>query len=87
MSDKTIKIIDGDTEAEFPLMEGSEGPSTINISSLYSKLGYFTYDPGFMSTASCQSTITYIDGDKGILRYRGYDIEDLAENFGKTNRL
>jgi len=80
MSDKTIKIIDGDTEVELPLMEGSEGPATVNISSLYSELGYFTYDPGFMATASCQSTITYIDGDKGILRYRGYDIEDLAEN-------
>jgi citrate synthase len=82
MSKKTIKVIDPntDTEIEFPLIEGTEGPSTINISSLYKDLGYFTYDPGFMSTASCQSNITYIDGDKGILRYRGYAIEDLAAN-------
>ena len=81
MSNKTIKIIDNTTgtEAEFPLIEASEGPATIDISNLYNELGYFTYDPGFMSTASCQSTITYIDGDKGILRYRGYAIEDLAE--------
>lgn len=82
MSDKIIRIIDPGTgrEKEFPLIEGTEGPATINISSLYEDLGYFTYDPGFMSTASCKSTITYIDGDQGILRYRGYAIEDLAEN-------
>ena len=82
MAERMVKIIDpvAGVEKEFPLMQGTEGPATINISSLYKELGYFTYDPGFMSTASCESTITYIDGDEGVLRYRGYAIEDLAEN-------
>jgi len=82
MANKTIIISDPSTgvEKEFPLMQGTDGPGAINISSLYKELGYFTFDPGFMSTASCESAITYIDGDKGILRYRGYAIEDLAEN-------
>lgn len=52
---------------------------TIDIRSLYKELGYFTYDPGFMATASCWSKVTYLDGDKGILEYRGYPIEQLAE--------
>jgi citrate synthase len=64
---------------EFPMYDGTEGPSVIDISKLYSDTGYFTFDPGFMSTASCESKITFIDGDKGILRYRGYDIDVLAE--------
>ncbi len=71
-------IIDGKTY-EFPILQGKEGPSTIDISSLYTQSGYFTYDPGFLSTAACKSSITYIDGDEGILRYRGYDIDVLAE--------
>src|SRR6185437_7109961 len=62
-----------------PVHSGTEGPSVIDISKLYAETGYFTYDPGFMSTASCESKITYIDGDQGILRYRGYDIDVLAE--------
>ncbi len=64
----------------FPILESVEGPNVVDISKFYTDTGYFTYDPGFMSTASCESKITYIDGDKGILRYRGYDIADLAEN-------
>ncbi len=64
---------------EFPIMEGSVGPSVVNISNLYAATGQFTYDPGFTSTASCESTITYIDGDEGILLYRGYPIGQLAE--------
>lgn len=82
MTEQTIKIINPSTgtEKSFPVMPGSEGPSTIDISSLYNELGYFTFDPGFMSTASCESAITYIDGDKGILSYRGYYIDQLAEN-------
>ncbi|TNF97655.1 MAG: citrate synthase [Gammaproteobacteria bacterium] len=82
MANKTIKLTDQSSgeEFEFPLIEGVEGPMTIDISSLYKKTGYFTYDPGFLATASCQSTITFIDGDEGILRYRGYDIANLAEN-------
>jgi len=63
---------------EFPLMRGTVGPDVIDIRSLYGKTGMFTYDPGFLSTASCQSSITYIDGDKGELLYRGYPIEQLA---------
>ena len=63
---------------EFPIYKAVEGPSVIDISKLYASTGHFTFDPGFLSTASCDSEITYIDGDKGILRYRGYDIADLA---------
>ena len=65
---------------EFPVFGGSIGPDVIDIRSLYGKTGMFTYDPGFLSTASCSSGITYIDGDKGELLYRGYPIEQLAVN-------
>ena len=68
----------GGVPVEFPIYKGVEGPSVIDISKLYGATGHFTFDPGFLSTASCDSEITYIDGDKGILRYRGYDIADLA---------
>ncbi|MBI2801782.1 MAG: citrate (Si)-synthase [Gammaproteobacteria bacterium] len=64
---------------EFPIRSGTIGPNVIEISKLYSETGYFTYDPGFTSTASCESKITYIDGDAGILLYRGYPIDQLAE--------
>src|ERR1700734_65481 len=63
----------------FPVYDATEGASVIDISKLYNDTGFFTYDPGFMSTAACESKITYIDGDAGILRYRGYDIDVLAE--------
>ena len=63
---------------EFPVFGGSIGPDVIDIRTLYGKTGMFTYDPGFLSTASCSSSITYIDGDKGELLYRGYPIEQLA---------
>jgi citrate synthase len=62
-----------------PIKKASIGQDVIDVSDIYAQTGYFTYDPGFMSTASCNSTITYIDGDQGILRYRGYDIKTLAE--------
>ncbi len=65
---------------DLPVLDGSEGPSTIDIRDLYQRTGMFAYDPGFTSTASCSSAITYIDGESGILRHRGYAIEDLAEN-------
>jgi len=68
------------TSFEFPLWHGSLGPSAVDITELYRNAGIFTYDPGFMATASCHSAITYIDGDKGILLYRGYPIEELAVN-------
>ena len=70
---------DGKT-AEFPVLKGTIGPDVIDIRSLYGKTGQFTYDPGFLSTASCSSKITYIDGDDGVLLYRGYPIEQLAEH-------
>lgn len=80
MSDKkaTLSFSDGTPSVEFPIHSGSVGPDVIDIRSLYGKTGKFTFDPGFMSTAACQSQITYIDGDKGELLYRGYPIEQLA---------
>jgi citrate synthase len=65
---------------ELPLLSGSLGPDCIDIGKLYKETGNFTYDPGFMSTASCRSAITYIDGDAGVLMYRGYPIEQLAKS-------
>ena len=65
---------------ELPVIEGSIGPKVIDVTSLYKETGHFTYDPGFMSTASCSSSITYIDGNKGELLHRGYAIDDLAKN-------
>ncbi|CAG0995454.1 citrate synthase [Burkholderiales bacterium] len=82
MSDRkaTLSFSDGSPAVDFPLMAGTVGPDVIDIRSLYGKTGKFTYDPGFLSTASCNSAITYIDGDKGELLYRGYPIEQLAVN-------
>ncbi|MCK9374358.1 MAG: citrate (Si)-synthase, partial [Sulfuricurvum sp.] len=65
---------------EFSVLDSTIGPSVIDVRSLYKETGMFTYDPGFSSTASCSSAITYIDGEKGELRYRGYDISDLANH-------
>ena len=65
---------------ELPILSGTIGPDVVDIQSLYQETGMFTYDPGFTSTASCSSTITYIDGEKGMLLYRGYPIEQLAEH-------
>jgi citrate synthase len=65
---------------ELPVMPGTIGPKVIDVRRLYTDTGYFTFDPGYTSTGSCQSAITYIDGDKGELFYRGYPIEELAEN-------
>jgi citrate synthase len=80
-SNKTAKLTYGDGQSiEFPMQSGSIGPDVVDIRALYGKTGLFTYDPGFMSTASCSSKITYIDGDQGILLYRGYPIEQLAVN-------
>ncbi len=65
---------------DLPLISGSTGPKVIDVRKLYTDTGHFTYDPGFTSTGSCESKITYIDGDEGILMHRGYAIEDLAEH-------
>ncbi|MBX4336273.1 citrate synthase [Bartonella raoultii] len=79
MSDNKAHITVNDTKIELPIRKGTSGPEVIEIASLYKKTDTFTYDPGFTSTASCESKITYIDGDKGILLYRGYPIDQLAE--------
>jgi citrate synthase len=80
MTDKSaaINFSDGSPSISFPILTGTIGPEVIDIRTLYGKTGKFTYDPGFLSTASCSSSITYIDGDKGELLYRGYPIEELA---------
>ncbi len=91
MSNDTAGAIlrSGDTELAFPLVESTEGSDGYDISKLLKETGRVTLDPGFVSTASCRSAITYIDGDAGILRYRGYPIEQLAENstFLETSHL
>ena len=76
----TLSFSDGSPSVEFPIYKGTVGPDVIDIRKLYAGTGKFTYDPGFMSTAACNSSITYIDGDKGELQYRGYPIEQLAVN-------
>jgi citrate synthase len=77
----TVTLIDNATgkKYELPVIKGSVGPSVIDVRKLYADTGYFTYDPGYTSTGSCESKITFIDGDKGVLLYRGYPIEELAE--------
>ncbi len=81
---ESVELKIGDKTFTLPIKKATIGQDVIDVSNIYAQTGYFTYDPGFMSTASCKSTITYIDGDKGILRYRGYDIKTLAE---KSNFL
>ena len=80
MAEKTITLGSAEGDTEFPVISGSLGPDVIDIRKLYSTTDQFTYDPGFTSTASCESKITYIDGEKGILLHRGYPIDELAEN-------
>ena len=79
MSDKTARLTIEGKEITLPVLEPTIGPAVVDIRKLYAEAGVFTYDPGYTSTASCQSTITYIDGDKGELLYRGYPIEELAQ--------
>ncbi len=74
----TLSFSNGKPAVEFPVYQGSVGPDVVDIRKMYAQTGMFTYDTGFMSTAACNSTITYIDGDKGELLYRGYPIEQLA---------
>ncbi len=74
----TAKLEIAGKEHEFPVLKGTIGPDVVDISKLYAETGAFTFDPGFTSTAACKSTITYIDGDAGVLLYRGYPIEQLA---------
>src|SRR5690606_7479887 len=74
------KLTVGDNSYDLPIMEGSVGPDVIDIRKLYGQSGMFTYDPGYTSTASCESALTYIDGEEGVLLHRGYPIGQLAEN-------
>jgi citrate synthase len=78
---KTVTVTDNITgkSADMPLLDGTIGPQVVDIRKLYSDLGHFTFDPGYTATGSCESKITYIDGDKGELYYRGYPIEQLAD--------
>ncbi|HEX2649900.1 MAG TPA: citrate synthase [Burkholderiales bacterium] len=78
MDKKATLTLPGGKTLDFPMMDGTIGPEVVDIRTLYGKSGVFTYDPGFLSTASCNSSITYIDGDAGVLLYRGYPIEQLA---------
>ena len=86
MSEETVTVIDNRTgkRVELPIRKATQGPDAVDIGSFYRETGYFTYDPGFLSTASCHSQLTYLDGDKGKLMYRGYPIDQLAE---KSNFL
>ena len=85
-TNETVTVVDNQTQkqATFPLLQGTAGPPVIDIRNLYKELGYFTYDPGYTATGSCESKVTYIDGDEGVLLYRGYPIEQLAE---KSNHM
>jgi citrate synthase len=80
MTDKKASIATPGGNYDFPVLDGSVGPEVIDIRKFYAETGMFTYDPGFTSTASCQSAITYIDGERGILLHRGYPIDQLAEH-------
>ncbi|HEY9235622.1 MULTISPECIES: citrate synthase [Phenylobacterium] len=76
---ETAKVSFGGTSVELPILKGTDGPAVVDIRKLYAEADVFTYDPGFTSTASCESKITFIDGDKGVLLHRGYPIDQLAE--------
>ncbi len=81
MSDDAYRLISpSGTETELPVRKGTTGPDVIDIAKLYKEQGVFTYDPGFVATGSCESDITFIDGEKGVLMYRGYPVEQLAAN-------
>ena len=80
MTDNNAKLSIGGADSDYAVLSGSVGPDVIDIRKLYAKTGTFTYDPGFTSTAACESALTYIDGDEGILLHRGYPIGQLAEH-------
>ncbi len=86
MKEHTVTVTDNKTgkQIELPVRHPTHGPYAVDIGRLFSDAGYFTYDPGFLSTASCQSSLTYLDGDEGELLYRGYPIEQLAEKSSFT---
>jgi citrate synthase len=79
LADKQAKLTVGDKQHDLPVLEGTTGPDVVDIRKLYAQTGMFTYDPGYTSTASCESALTYIDGEEGVLLHRGYPIGQLAE--------
>jgi citrate synthase len=79
MTDKTLTLEGPTGNHKYPVLEGTVGPDVVDIRKFYAETGMFTYDPGFTSTGSCRSAITYIDGEKGVLLHRGYPIDQLAE--------
>src|SRR5262245_34995019 len=81
MTTGTATLTDNETgkSVDLPVLGGTIGPRVIDIRKLYAQTGLFTYDPGFMATAACRSSITFIDGDEGVLLYRGYPIQELAD--------
>src|SRR5688500_20280774 len=81
MTDKTVKFTTEGGDFSYPVLPGTVGPEVVDIRKLYGQTGMFTYDPGFTSTAACQSAITYIDGEQGILLHRGYPIDQLDEHY------
>jgi len=89
LADKQAKLTVGDEQHDLPVLEGTTGPDVVDIRKLYAQTGMFTYDPGYTSTASCESALTYIDGDAGVLLHRGYPIGQLAEhsNFMEVSYL
>ncbi|MGD8483056.1 MAG: citrate synthase, partial [Gammaproteobacteria bacterium] len=82
MSQKSFKLVneEGGSTTELPVRQGTIGPGVMDIGRLYREQGVFTFDPGFVATASCESKITFIDGEKGVLLYRGYPVEQLAKH-------
>ena len=86
MGEHTVTITDNKTgrQIELPVRKATQGPDAVDIGRFFRELGYFTYDPGFLSTASCHSKLTYLDGKQGMLMYRGYPIEQLAEHSSFT---
>ena len=76
----TITFSDQADEASLPIVEGTLGPAAVDIQTLFARHSILAYDPGFRATASCKSSITFVDGDNGVLLYRGYPIEELAEH-------
>jgi len=80
MADKTAKLTVGGQDHDFAVLEGTTGPDVVDIRKLYAETGMFTFDPGYTSTASCESALTFIDGDEGVLLHRGYPIGQLAEH-------
>ena len=81
-ANETASLRIGDKELSLPILKGSTGPDVLDIRKLYAGGDVFTYDPGFTSTAACESQITFIDGDKGTLLHRGYPIDQLAAKLG-----